>query len=120
MMSWILSISFISFSCRLQEKNAEELAETIYQFVSSLPKPVRKVVEDPGHEHIKMFKGSHDGIDHHQHDHAKGVNEGHGHDHLAGYMDAYGLNDGWGNWYICIVHNVFMAECLWLSVFGCM
>lgn len=99
MLSCILSFSFFSFSWRLQEDKADELAETIYQFVSSLPKPVQQVVEDPIPEHIqKMFDESQSGA-HHHHDHAQGVGEGHahGHDHAAGYVNAYGLNDGWGN-----------------------
>lgn len=70
--------------------------------MSSLPKPVQHVVADPIPEHIqKMFDESQSGAQHyhhnHDHDHAQSVNEGHTHDHAAGYMDAYGLNDGWGN-----------------------
>lgn len=94
-----LSFSFY-FSWLLQGDKADELAEIVYQFVSSLPKPVQQVVEDPIPEHIqKMFDESQNGAHHHHHDHAHPVAEGHahGHDHAAGYVNAYGLNEGWGN-----------------------
>lgn len=83
-----------------QEDKADELAENIYQFLSLLPKPVKQIVEDPIPEHIqKMFDESQNGAHHHHHDHAQGVAKGHahGHDLAAGHVNAYGLNDGWGN-----------------------
>ncbi|XP_028770824.1 protein AUXIN RESPONSE 4 [Neltuma alba] len=76
-----------------QEDVAVELADKISQFVSSLPKTVRKVEEEPIPEHIqKMFDEAKDSDHDHDHHH-------HGHEHYgghgAGYMDAYGLDGGW-------------------------
>lgn len=66
-----------------QEDVAEEIAESIYDFVSSLPKPVL--------EHIDESKGS----DHHHHNHGgHNHHDGHAHAHAA-YADAYGLGHGW-------------------------
>ncbi|KAL6964794.1 hypothetical protein U1Q18_035849 [Sarracenia purpurea var. burkii] len=86
-----------------QDDVAEELAESIFQFVSTLPKPVRQSEEERIPEHIqKVFdetEGSGHHHNHHNH-HGQGGHEhdhGHAHDHAAGYMDAYGLGHGWGN-----------------------
>ncbi|KAJ8529498.1 hypothetical protein K7X08_036333 [Anisodus acutangulus] len=75
-----------------QEHNSEEIAESIYQFVSSLPKSVKLTVEEPPNpEHVqKMFDEAQSG-DHHHDNH-----DGHGHGHAhVGYMDAYALGQGW-------------------------
>lgn len=80
----------------MQEDNSEEVAESIYEFVSSLPKSSRKVVEEtiPNHYQEKFAAESND---RHHHD---GVHDHHGHDHghhgHGGYMDAYGMGQGWG------------------------
>ncbi|KAK6233122.1 hypothetical protein SCA6_003195 [Theobroma cacao] len=82
---------------------AGELAENVAQFVSSLPKTVRQVEEEPIPEHIqKMFDEAKD-TDHHHHHHHHGQGHGHGHSahghdhaHAAGFMDAYGLGHTWG------------------------
>ncbi|XP_057960489.1 protein AUXIN RESPONSE 4 [Malania oleifera] len=83
-----------------EEEVADELAENILRFVSSLPKSVRQVEEEPLPEHIqKMFEEAAAGGDHHHHHHGHGGHshhDGHAHDHAAGYMDAYGLGHGWG------------------------
>ncbi|KAE8706444.1 Protein AUXIN RESPONSE 4 [Hibiscus syriacus] len=74
-----------------QESVAGEVAENVAQFVSSLPKTVRQVEEEPISEHIqKMFDEAKDS-DHHHHGHG----HGHDHDHAAGFMDAYGLGHAW-------------------------
>lgn len=45
-----------------------------------------------------MFDEAQNGDDHHHHAHgAHDHHHGHGHDKTAGYMDAYGLNSGWGS-----------------------
>lgn len=80
-----------------QDDTADELAESIYQFVSSLPKPTRQVVEEPIPEHIqKMLDEAQNSDDHHHHAHGAHDHH-HGHDNTAGYLDAYGLNSGWGS-----------------------
>lgn len=76
---------------------ADELADKISQFVSSLPKTVRKVEEELIPEHIqKMFDEAKSSDHGHGHDHH---HNHHGHEHYgghgAGYMDAYGLGGGW-------------------------
>ncbi|KAK4739239.1 hypothetical protein R3W88_002936 [Solanum pinnatisectum] len=80
-----------------QEHNSEEIAESIYQFVSSLPKNVKQT-EEPVPEHVqKMFDEAKSGNHHHHHGHDSHGHEhdhGHGHAH-AGYMDAYGLGQEW-------------------------
>ncbi|OIT35807.1 PREDICTED: protein AUXIN RESPONSE 4 [Nicotiana attenuata] len=83
-----------------QEHNSEEIAESIYQFVSSLPKSVKQTEEEPVPEHIqKMFDEAQSGDQHHHHGHdghGHGHEHGHSHGHAhAGYMDAYGLGQGW-------------------------
>ncbi|OVA05474.1 hypothetical protein BVC80_441g249 [Macleaya cordata] len=86
-----------------QEDAADEVTETITQFVSSLPKSVKKVEEEPVPEHIKKLFDEADGSDHHHHHHHH--HDHHvpgGHDHhmghgQPGYMDAYGLGHGWGS-----------------------
>ncbi|XP_059645965.1 protein AUXIN RESPONSE 4 [Cornus florida] len=84
-----------------QEDTADELAENIYKFVSSLPKSIRQAEEEPVPEHIqKMFDEARENGPDHQHHHSHGGHDhhdGHGHAHAAGYMDAYGLNHGWGS-----------------------
>ncbi|CAK7340708.1 unnamed protein product [Dovyalis caffra] len=83
-----------------QENAADELAENVVKFVSSLPKSVRQADEEPIPEHIqKMLDEAKD--DHHHHHHhghgGHGPHDGHAHIHGAGYMDAYGLGHGWGS-----------------------
>ncbi|XP_058073712.1 protein AUXIN RESPONSE 4 isoform X2 [Magnolia sinica] len=81
-----------------QEDAADEVAEKIAQFVSSLPKSVRQIEEEPMPEHIqKMFNEANAGHHHHHHGHGgHDPHGGHEHVHAAGYMDAYGLGHGWG------------------------
>ncbi|KAH6772501.1 hypothetical protein C2S51_010905 [Perilla frutescens var. frutescens] len=85
----------------MQEHNSEEVAESIYEFVSSLPKSSRKVVEEtmPSHFDQERFSAESD-HHHHHHHHHDGVHDhhhGHGQDHgHGGYMDAYGMGQGWG------------------------
>ncbi|KAL0384813.1 UNVERIFIED_CONTAM: protein AUXIN RESPONSE 4 [Sesamum radiatum] len=76
-----------------QKDNAEEVAQSIHEFVSSLPKSTRQVVEEPISEHSqKTFSEAQGGNHHHHnHDHHHHHHDGHGH---AGYMDAYGLGHG--------------------------
>lgn len=87
-----------------QEHNSEEIAESIYQFVSSLPKSVKQTEEEPAPEHVqKIFDEAESGVHHHHHHHhhhhghdSHGHEHDHGHGHAhAGYMDAYGLGPGW-------------------------
>lgn len=67
--------------------------------MTSLPKSVRKVEEEPIPDHIqKMLDEAKSGDHHHQHHHVHGSHDhhvGHDHVHAAGYMDAYGLGHGW-------------------------
>ncbi|XP_008246460.1 PREDICTED: protein AUXIN RESPONSE 4 [Prunus mume] len=80
-----------------QEDAADEVAENIAYFVSSLPASVRKVEEEPIPEHIqKMFDEAKSG-EHHGHDDGHDHHHGHGHVHGTGYPDAYGLghSHGW-------------------------
>ncbi|MBA0874882.1 hypothetical protein Goshw_023469 [Gossypium schwendimanii] len=75
---------------------AGEVAENVAEFVSSLPKTVRQVEEEPIPEHVqKMFDEVKDTDHHHHHHH--GHAHGHDHDHAAGFMDAYGLGHTWGS-----------------------
>lgn len=79
-----------------QVDTADEVAEHIVQFVSSLPKSVRQVEEEPVPEHIqKMFDEAKGSDDDHAHDHHHG--HGHDHGHGTGFSDAYGLGAGWGS-----------------------
>ncbi|KAJ6434422.1 hypothetical protein OIU84_018019 [Salix udensis] len=89
-----------------QENAADELAENIVKFVSSLPKSVRRAEEEPIPEHVqKMLDEAKDGHHHHHHHGhgGHGHHDGHAHAHAhahahgAGYMDAYGLGHGWGS-----------------------
>ncbi|KAL8527992.1 hypothetical protein ACS0TY_005707 [Phlomoides rotata] len=80
-----------------QEHNAEEVGESIYEFIASLPKPIRKVVQEtiPNHSREVLTGATSSDQQHHHHggdDH----HHGHGHDHgPPGYMDAYGMGHGW-------------------------
>ncbi|CAK9187569.1 unnamed protein product [Ilex paraguariensis] len=86
-----------------QEHTSDELAESIYRFLSSLPKPSRQAEEESIPEHIQMMFDEAKSIDHqhhHQHGHGgHGHHDGHdhGHEHATGYMDAYGLGHGWAS-----------------------
>lgn len=79
-----------------QDDTADELAESIYQFVSSLPKSTRQLKEEePVPEHIQKMFDEVKASDHqHEHHHGHG---GHDHSHEAGFMDAYGLGHGWAS-----------------------
>ncbi|KAK4595883.1 hypothetical protein RGQ29_014106 [Quercus rubra] len=79
-----------------QEDAADEVSENIVRFVLSLPKSVRKVEEEPIPEHIQKMLDEAKNSDHHHH-HGHGGHEHHDHAHVhgAGYMDAYGLGQGW-------------------------
>lgn len=83
-----------------QEDAADEIAEKIAQFLSKLPKSMRKIKEEPLPEHIqKMFDEAADTYHHHHHGHHHHHDHGsHDHAHTAGYMDAYGLGHGWAGW----------------------
>lgn len=85
----------------VQEDTADELAENIVEFISSLPKSIRKAEEEPIPEHIqKLLDEAEDGDHHHHHGHG-GHDHHHSHAEAAGYMDAYGLGGhGWGTWSI--------------------
>lgn len=78
----------------MQEDAADEVAENISYFVSSLPATVRKVEEEPIPEHIQKMLDEAKSSDHQHHDH------GGGHDHRnsdgASYPDGYGLGHGHG------------------------
>ncbi|GFP87270.1 protein auxin response 4 [Phtheirospermum japonicum] len=72
----------------VHEENAEEVAKSIYEFVSTLPEVAKRVLDEPVARHVEERV---DG----DHDHGHGGHDGHHHAH-AGYMDAYGLGHGWG------------------------
>ncbi|PHT41327.1 Protein AUXIN RESPONSE 4 [Capsicum baccatum] len=79
-----------------QEHNSEEIAESICQFVSSLPKSVKQTEEEPVPEHVQKMSDEAQSGDRHNHHHHGHDSHGHGHEHAhAGYMDAYGLGQGW-------------------------
>ncbi|KAK4427658.1 protein AUXIN RESPONSE 4 [Sesamum alatum] len=81
-----------------QKDNAEEVAQTIHEFVSSLPKSTRQVEEEPISENSQETFSEAQGGNHHHHNHGHHHHDHHhdvhGHGH-AGYMDAYGLGQGW-------------------------
>ncbi|CAI9764298.1 unnamed protein product [Fraxinus pennsylvanica] len=79
-----------------QEHIAEEVAESVYEFVSSLPKSTKMAVEEQIPEHIQKMINEAKSSDHHHHSHGGHDHHDHsqGHAH-AGYMDAYGLGQGW-------------------------
>uniref|UniRef100_A0A1D1YBD3 Protein AUXIN RESPONSE 4 n=1 Tax=Anthurium amnicola TaxID=1678845 RepID=A0A1D1YBD3_9ARAE len=73
-----------------QEGASDEIVEKISEFVSSLPKSVKQIEQEPFPEHIqKMFDEDSESTDHHHH--------GHNHDHHAGSLGAYGFGHGWGS-----------------------
>ncbi|WOK93053.1 protein AUXIN RESPONSE 4 isoform X1 [Canna indica] len=81
-----------------QEDAPEEISGMIAQFLSSLPK-LDKKKEEPLPEHAaRLFDEATDTHHdhHHHHHHYHGHGHGHGHDHAAGYMDMYGVGQGWG------------------------
>lgn len=102
---WVFShlINFLSFfgSCKkwfessklvviliMQESKSGELADYISEFVSLLPRSIRRVTEEPIPEKVqKVLEEAKAGGDHDHH-------HGHGHAH-AGYTDAYGLGEEW-------------------------
>lgn len=73
--------------------------------MSTLPKSVRQSDEEPIPDHIQKMIDESRGSDHHRphpHHDVLGGHEhdhGHAHDHAhaAGYMDAYGLGQGWAS-----------------------
>lgn len=73
-----------------QEDVADVVADSIAQFVSSLPPTVRKIAEEPTPKHIQKAYDESGNSDHyhdHHHHHDHGSHGIHG----AGYMDGYGL-----------------------------
>uniref|UniRef100_A0A803R5D7 AB hydrolase-1 domain-containing protein n=1 Tax=Cannabis sativa TaxID=3483 RepID=A0A803R5D7_CANSA len=78
-----------------QEDAAYKVAQSIVQFVSSLPPTVRKIEEEPIPEHIQKLldEAKNNGDHHHHHHHGHGEHDHHHgrHGHEAGYIDAYGL-----------------------------
>jgi len=99
--------SFVTHSGgRWPQDDADDIAGSIFQFLSKLPKSVRQSEEEPVPEHIqKMIEESRGSLHHHPHSHdvlgghEHDHNHGHGHDHAhaAGYVDAYGLGHGWAS-----------------------
>ncbi|XP_074312293.1 protein AUXIN RESPONSE 4 [Silene latifolia] len=73
-----------------QEDTSSEVTQSIYSFVSSLPKTERKSDDEPLPEHIQKKLDEAKAAGHHHHD-------GHDHGAQAGYMDAYGLGNGHGH-----------------------
>ncbi|XP_022146015.1 protein AUXIN RESPONSE 4 [Momordica charantia] len=70
-----------------QEDAADVVADSIAQFVSTLPPTVIKTAEEPIPEHVQeVLDGSGNSDGHHHHDHGT-----HDHIHGGGYMDGYGL-----------------------------
>lgn len=70
----------------IQESKSGELADYITDFVSLLPRSIRRVAEESIPEKVqKLLEEAKAGGDH---------QDGHGHAH-AGYTDAYGLGEGW-------------------------
>ncbi|KAG8391001.1 hypothetical protein BUALT_Bualt01G0142600 [Buddleja alternifolia] len=65
-----------------QDHNAEEVGASIYEFVSSLPKVAKQIVEEP--------------IPKHSQDNEEAKSSAHHHNGHGGYMDAYGLGQGLG------------------------
>ncbi|GAB4855546.1 hypothetical protein Ancab_024166 [Ancistrocladus abbreviatus] len=86
-----------------QGDTPDEIAENIVSFVASLPKTERQAEDEPLPEHIhnSFDEADHDhdhGGDHHHDGHGHGHGHAHAHPHAqAGYMDAYGLGQGWGS-----------------------
>ncbi|KAL0921681.1 hypothetical protein M5K25_008778 [Dendrobium thyrsiflorum] len=70
-----------------QEDAAEEISGMIADFVSSIPKSIKRIEEDTVPDHMqKMFEEA-SNQDHHHH--------GHDQDYGLGYMGMYGLGHGW-------------------------
>ncbi|CAN1356641.1 Protein AUXIN RESPONSE 4 [Linum perenne] len=84
----------LSFVIGSQDDTAEEIADHVSTFVSSLPKSVREAEEKAVPEHIqKMLDEAKQNPDHHHHHHG---HSGHDHAHGSdGYADAYGLGQAW-------------------------
>ncbi|KAJ8751912.1 hypothetical protein K2173_000658 [Erythroxylum novogranatense] len=83
-----------------QEDAADELAERISHFVSSLPKSVRQVDEESIPEQIQKIVDEtkeNMNVNHQHHHHHHHHHHGHSHGHTADYMNAYGLGPGWGS-----------------------
>lgn len=80
-----------------QENSADEQAENIAHFVSSLPKTIKEVVEEPIPEHIQKMLDEAKAGDHHHNGHDHGHHDSNGHPEAAGYMSAYGLGQAWGS-----------------------
>uniref|UniRef100_A0A803R5D8 Uncharacterized protein n=1 Tax=Cannabis sativa TaxID=3483 RepID=A0A803R5D8_CANSA len=80
---------------RWPQDAAYKVAQSIVQFVSSLPPTVRKIEEEPIPEHIQKLldEAKNNGDHHHHHHHGHGEHDHHHgrHGHEAGYIDAYGL-----------------------------
>ncbi|KAL6558061.1 hypothetical protein OROMI_018411 [Orobanche minor] len=81
----------------IQEHNSEEVAESIYDFVSYLSKVTKRMLEEPILHHVDEMLGeakSSDDYYHHQHGHG-GHDQCDGHHAHDGYTDAYGISHGW-------------------------
>ncbi|MFS7986638.1 putative alpha/beta hydrolase-1 [Helianthus anomalus] len=88
--------TFVTHSggCWPQDDTADELAESIRKFVSSLPKPIKdSKKKEPVPDHIRELLDEvtanvhHHGFGGHDHSHS------HGHGKEAGYPSGYGLRD---------------------------
>lgn len=83
-----------------QEDSADQVAQSIFQFVSALPATVREVVKERVPEHIQRMLDEAK-INEHHHHHGHGGHDhhhgSHGLAHEAGFMDAYGLGHGHGH-----------------------
>jgi len=89
-LSWFFGFNSLKLVVVLimQESKSGELADYISEFVSLLPKSIRRVAEEPIPEEVqKVLEEAKAGDDHDHH-------HGHGHAH-AGYSDAYGLGEEW-------------------------
>lgn len=75
-----------------QEDAAEEISELIANFVSSLPKSIRRMEEDPAPDRTeKRFQEASHQVHHGHHDHY----DGHGQSHGLDYMGMDGLGHWW-------------------------
>lgn len=72
-----------------QEDNAKEITERIVEFVTSLPKTIRKVTNEPSEELAeKTLEGNGGNFQQHHHDHIQGNPFGQN-------LGMYGLGPGW-------------------------
>ena len=117
----LFQVKFFNLFWWSQENAADELAENIVKFVSSLPKSARRVEEEPIPEHVQKMLDEAKDSHHHHHGHGgHGNHDGHTHAHThgAGYMDAYGLGHGWGSWifFLSSGQTIFVKTNVWFQV----